>query len=171
MKEYVNFLVNLIEVSKVKNYLELGISDGNTFDSVSKVVPNAYGVDITDRRIFPQRQNQKFFKLPTDDFFNQFSEKILFDFIFIDANHKYEQVIKDLKNSLKLLDKKGTIVLHDTDPRSADLLNENKCYDSYKIVEYIRNTYLDLESITLPISREGMTFVKRKDGRRVLSFI
>ena len=171
MKGYAEFLVSLITVSSVKNYLELGISDGQTFDGVSKVVSVAYGVDIKDRRIIAPRHNQKFFKQTTDDFFNSYSEKVLFDFIFIDAYHKYEQVIKDFENSLKLLDKYGTIALHDTDPGTASLLSPARCDDSYKMIEYIREHYLDLESITLPITKEGMTFVKRKDGRRVLSFL
>jgi len=171
MKEYAGFLVSLVTVSRVKRYLELGISDGQTFDAVSKAVSVAYGVDIKDRRITTPRDNQKFFKQSTDDFFKSYSEKNLFDFIFIDAYHKYEQVIKDFENALKLLDKYGTIALHDTDPASASLLAADRCDDSYKMIEYIRDHYSDLESITLPITKEGMTFIKRKNGRRVLSFL
>jgi hypothetical protein len=39
-----------------------------------------------------------------------------FDIIFIDGLHEYEQVLKDIKNSLDCLSKDGTIVLHDCMP-------------------------------------------------------
>lgn len=98
------FLIYLISRYGYKSYLEIGISSGDTFNSVAcedktGVDPN---VDTT-------------FKMTSDDFFSQ-NEKT-FDLIFVDGLHLAEQSLKDVKNSLRFLNKGGTIVMHDCRPR------------------------------------------------------
>ena len=46
-------------------------------------------------------------KMTSDEFFYNNNDK--FDIIFIDGLHQYEQVIKDVKNSLNCLTKNGII--------------------------------------------------------------
>ena len=52
----------------------------------------------------------------SDDFFQD--NKQNFDIIFIDGLHHYEQVKKDINNSLKFLNKNGFILVHDCLPRT-----------------------------------------------------
>ena len=52
--------------------------------------------------------------MTSDEFFSSNPQK--YDLIFIDGLHIDEQVEKDILNSLKYLNKEGSIVLHDCNP-------------------------------------------------------
>lgn len=52
----------------------------------------------------------------SDDYFESNEEK--FDIVFIDGLHHDDQVIKDIENSLNILNDGGTIVVHDCLPSS-----------------------------------------------------
>ena len=52
----------------------------------------------------------------SDDFFSNNKKK--FDLIFIDGLHEYQQVRKDILNSIKCLKEGGFILVHDCLPRS-----------------------------------------------------
>ena len=56
------------------------------------------------------------FRGTSDDFFQQNRRK--FDCIFIDGLHEYDQVCKDILNSLDNLNVNGIILLHDCLPKS-----------------------------------------------------
>ena len=51
--------------------------------------------------------------MTSDDFFRSISTDRLFDCIFIDGDHSYEQVVKDIRNSKKHLSANGVIIMHD----------------------------------------------------------
>ena len=53
-------------------------------------------------------------QMTSDEFFEQNHE--MFDIIFIDGDHSYEQSLKDLNNALKVIPVGGFIILHDTTP-------------------------------------------------------
>ena len=55
--------------------------------------------------------NVRFHSKGSDYFFKNNKKK--FNFIFIDGNHTIDQTIKDISNSLKILDKNGIILIHD----------------------------------------------------------
>jgi predicted O-methyltransferase YrrM len=60
-----------------------------------------------------------------------------YDMVFIDGDHSAEAVIKDIKNSLKILSHNGIIVMHDTNyppTRAAikSILNDKVKYWSFK---------------------------------------
>lgn len=46
-------------------------------------------------------------RMNTEDFFKSFNENV--DWVYVDAAHDYEGCLKDLKNSLKILNKNGII--------------------------------------------------------------
>ena len=52
--------------------------------------------------------------MTSDEFFKTNTKK--FDFVFIDGLHIYEQVRKDIINSVKFLNSNGIIILHDCLP-------------------------------------------------------
>jgi hypothetical protein len=99
-------LINLL-ISKKNDcsYLEIGCASNNLFDSV--YIPDKTGVDP-----FKGGNVRK----TSNDFFN--NNKKLYDIIFIDGLHIYQQVRQDVINSIKFLKPNGWIVLHDMLPRN-----------------------------------------------------
>jgi len=158
---YSNLIKWLSTLTNCKSYLELGIEYGININELKNIVDVCVGVDINK----PKNINGiEFFEMTTDDFFEINNRK--FDIIFIDANHKYEQVLIDFKNSLNILNKFGIIIIHDTDPIEKELLEEYHCHDSYKIIDYIQKQR-SLNIITLPIQETGISIVMRKIDRRI----
>lgn len=157
---------NIVKYTGCETYLELGIYTGITFETVVPLVKRAIGVDINDNR---NKKIGEFYQMTTDDFFKKFKDTV--DIIFIDGNHKYESVVKDFENSLKILNKYGIILLHDTDPSDKNLLNPLYCNDCHKIVDYISNNHPELNIITLPLTIAGLSIAMRKNDRRIKKFI
>lgn len=97
-----------IQKNNYSSYLEIGVSSG---DNLRKVrCGYKVGVDPD-----PKSKGTTYY-LTSDDFFKQNKEK--FDIVFIDGLHEYEQVAKDIDNSIACLNEGGTIVLHDLNPHS-----------------------------------------------------
>jgi len=99
-------LTNLL-VSKFENcsYLEIGCNTNVLFDSLP--ISNKTGVDpFIGGNV----------RLTSDDFF--LSNKNKFDVIFIDGLHTYEQVRRDIVNSMKVLKPGGWIAIDDMLPRN-----------------------------------------------------
>ena len=96
-------------VSKFKNcnYLEIGVADNFTFNSVPLPLENKVGVD-------PSAGGTH--RMTSDEFFLQNEKK--FDVIFIDGLHTYEQCQKDCLNSLKFVNDNGIIIFHDFLPKN-----------------------------------------------------
>lgn len=161
-----DLIAEIVKQLNCQTYLELGVYDGHTLSKVSKYVNRVISVDINDIRI---EKLGEFYLKNTDDFFSIFNEMV--DVIFIDADHNFESVKKDFINSLKILNEFGMIILHDTDPMEERLLESRYCSDSYKMDEWIRKNYANLDVITLPISEAGLTLVKRNNDKRVNKFL
>jgi hypothetical protein len=147
----------------VKYYLELGLGNGFNFKTIKDYVEYSVGVDIN--RVSIIGNNYKFYHMTSDEFFKQ--NEMMFDFIFIDANHKFENVLSDFLNSIKFLNKNGTIAIHDTDPESIELCNDEFCSDSWKINDFLKHNFkYDYEIIILPFFETGLTLVRRSGETR-----
>lgn len=103
--EIVNKIINQQEY---KSYLEIGTFKDELFSKV--VCKKKVGVD-------PYSGGTH--RMTSDNFFKNNKEN--FDCIFIDGLHHYDQVIKDINNSLNILNKGGVIFMHDCLPNN---LNE-----------------------------------------------
>ena len=101
-------------------------------------------------------------------FFNNNNET--YDIIFIDADHCFESVKKDFENSLKILNKHGIIFVHDTDPMLKYLTDPGYCNDSFKMCNYIKENYPELNFINLPISEAGLMIVNKINENRHLNY-
>ena len=101
-KYIIQDIINLKNYSK---YLEIGCFDDELF-SVIKIAHKT-GVDPVSGGTI---------RLTSDQFFLQ--NKEYFDCIFIDGLHTYDQVKKDIRNSLKFLNENGIILLHDCLPNN-----------------------------------------------------
>lgn len=163
---YSEFILNTILSTKCQSYLELGLYHGETISKIYPHVKTCVGVDIINVDI-----PGIFCKGTTDEFFEYNKNKITFDAIFIDADHRFSSVKRDLENSLQILNENGIIFLHDTDPDDTYLLKDEYCSDSFKIIDFIFDTHPELNVVTLPIINCGLSIVNRKKDRRVLKLI
>ena len=96
---------DIIKKKNYKSYLEIGCFDDELFNYVN--CENKVGVDPVSGGTI---------RKTSDQFFE--NNKVYFDCIFIDGLHKYNQVKKDILNSLKFLNKGGIILLHDCLPNN-----------------------------------------------------
>ena len=94
----------IIDKKKYESYLELGCDKDSNFSKIK--IKNKIGVDSKLGGTL---------KMTSDEFFE--NNEIYFDCIFIDALHIYEQVRKDILNSVKFLNAHGIIIVHDCLPK------------------------------------------------------
>jgi hypothetical protein len=93
-----------INRKEYKSYLEIGCDQDQVFSKIK--IEKKIGVDPVSGGTI--REN-------SDNFFKK--NIIRFDIIFIDGLHEYDQVKKDINNSLSFLNDNGVIFLHDCMPR------------------------------------------------------
>jgi hypothetical protein len=86
-----------------KSYLEIGCDKDELFSKIK--IDKKIGVDPVSGGTIRDT---------SDNFFKKNNEK--FDIIFIDGLHEYDQVKKDIDNSLLFLNNNGVIFLHDCMP-------------------------------------------------------
>lgn len=103
----VDIINSLIQKFNFKSYLEIGIQNGVCFKQIK--CKNKIGVD-------PDKTSKATIHLTSDEFFANNNKT--FDCIFIDGLHEAHQVLKDIENSLKVLNKDGLIVCHDMNPQT-----------------------------------------------------
>lgn len=97
---------DIISLKNYKSYLEIGCFNDENFNKIN--LDNKIGVDpVSGGNV----------RKTSDDYFNNC--KNFFDIIFIDGLHHYEQVKKDILNSLKVLNPGGVILVHDCLPNKA----------------------------------------------------
>ena len=99
----------------------------------------------------------------SDEFFSR--NKDMFDCVFIDGLHTYDQVLKDVKNSLKFLDNNGIIILHDCLPISINHQRVPRTRytwngDVWKAIVELR-THKNLEVFTVEAD-QGLGVIKKK---------
>lgn len=144
-------LLSFFRAADIKNYLELGVALGGSFFLntifLQKNLTKAHCVDSLAykdipwvqqtyekinskverlKEYFPDKEFQ-FFNSTTDDFFAH--NKQTYDCIFIDADHDYEGVMKDYRNSLKFINPGGYLVFHDI---SNDRTGVARCWEEVK---------------------------------------
>lgn len=104
-----NIINYLIDKYDYKNYLEIGVFDAFTFKDVKCELK--HGVDPgAEGHISDMVTHQ----MTSDEFFAS-TDKI-YDLIFIDGLHYYQQVAIDINNALQHTADNGYILLHDCNP-------------------------------------------------------
>jgi hypothetical protein len=100
-----DLIQHIINKYNYTSYLEIGCDKDQSFSRIK--INKKIGVDpISGGTI----------RDTSDNFFINNKDK--FDIIFIDGLHHYEQVIKDVYNSLDILNDNGHILIHDCLPRT-----------------------------------------------------
>ena len=137
-----------------KNYLEIGCDQNQLFSKVE--IDNKIGVD-------PESGGNV--RKTSDNFFSDNTKK--FDIIFIDGLHVYEQVKKDIINSVKCLNENGTILVHDCMPESlakqaVPRFKMKWNGDVWKaIVDLRQNEQLDIHTCEID---EGIGVIQKKEN-------
>jgi len=135
----------LIKLPKNFKYLEIGSYEGNSALYVSTNFPESNvtcvdlweGVEEYEGKDFSIIEKNFDFNLKglnninkikstSDNFF--IKNKIIFDFIYIDGNHKFDYVFRDCENAWRFLNKGGILVCDDYIWNYYKELLDNPCY-------------------------------------------
>ena len=149
----------LIQEKKYDNYLEIGCFKNENFNKIK--IKHKVGVDpVSGGNI----------RKTSDDFFKTCKEK--FDLIFIDGLHHYDQVKKDILNSLNFLKKNGLILVHDCLPlKSRDQMvprsHEKWNGDVWKSIVEIR-TEENLDTYVC-LADQGLGLILKRKNRNKLN--
>ncbi|MCC9620843.1 class I SAM-dependent methyltransferase [Thalassospira sp. MA62] len=153
----VNMLVAKVGGPEV-SYLEIGCFGNALFDSV--FASKKTGVDPASGGTHP---------MTSDAFFAQNTD--MFDVVFIDGLHEYEQVRRDAENALKFLKPGGWIAFHDLMPRNwkehhVPMLQDSWTGDCWKVAfDLVRSEDLDFRLAKID---HGVGVLRpKKDGAKV----
>ena len=149
---------NIITQQKYNNYLEIGCDRNENFSKIN--VQNKVGVD-------PLRGGT--LRMTSDVFFKNNTKK--FDLIFLDGLHTYEQTIKDIDNSLKILNERGVILIHDCLPKKIWNQIVPRMYghwngDVWKAIVHSR-TYNYADTYTC-IADHGLGIIFKRKNKNIL---
>jgi len=153
-------LKSIMLKNKDCKYLEIGVSDGEVFNTIPLKIENKIGVD-------PNKGGTH--RMTSDIFFS--SNKKKFDFIYIDGLHTYEQAINDIKNSLNFLNENGIILLHDCLPKKIWNQIVPRIYghwngDVWKAIVESR-TWENTNTFTI-IADHGLGLIQKKKNSNIL---
>ncbi len=151
---------DIINLKKYNSYLEIGCDRNQSFSKIK--IKKRIGVDPVEGGTH---------KMTSDHFFT--GNKDNFDIIFIDGLHEYTQVMRDIKNSLKFLNKEGVILLHDCLPRTiwnqiTPRINSDWNGDVWKSLVHCR-TFENIDTYTL-IADRGVGIIFPRKNRNLIKF-
>jgi len=153
-----NIINNAIKIKKYKNYLEIGCFENENFDKI--YIESKTGVDPVSGGTVRDTSDNFFLK-----------NQIFYDIIFIDGLHIYNQVRKDIANSLKFLKPNGIIILHDCLPlkirdQMVPRSHEHWNGDTWKALVEVR-TLEKVDTYTI-LADNGLGVVFKRKNRNIL---
>ncbi len=192
----ISAIQKIINKKNARTYLEIGCNAGEWFLKIK--APKKIGVDIKlhmpggrqmVKECFKNPSNifNRYYEMSSDVFFATHSglfEKRKIDVAFVDGLHEYKQVVRDVNNCLKFLNKDGVIVMHDCNPPSALIatpLNLLKSAikspewtgawtgDVWKAIVHFRSARDDLNIFVLNCDW-GLGIVTKESTRKPLSY-
>jgi hypothetical protein len=169
----------IAEKRSIRTYLEIGVENGWTFNSVDieykDAVDPRFGFDYSTIAT----EKVRFFETTSDDFFRNIYALEYYDLIFIDGLHTFEQAFRDFCSSLSYAHKNTVWIIDDTVPndifsawpeqkravaaRLAMLKNADRSWhgDVFKVVFAIHDFFPTLSYATVVDSGNPQTFVWR----------
>jgi len=141
-----------------QKYLEIGVDQNHTFKFLD--IGHMVGVDPNINTTH---------RMTSDAFFKK--NKETFDLVFIDGLHERDQVLRDVENSLKILEPGGTIVCHDCNPREKFRLGPMWSGNVWEAIVHLMASRSDLEIWTID-EDTGMTVIRpgHRDPLRLMKF-
>ena len=153
--DLIEYLINKYEYS---DYLEIGCDQDQLFSKVR--IKNKTGVDpVSGGNI----------RKTSDEFFRENKNK--FDIIFIDGLHIYNQVKKDILNSISCLKEEGIVLVHDCMPDSLSKQAVPRYRMSWNgdvwkaIVDLRQNENLEIYTCKID---QGIGVIKKKRNSSIL---
>lgn len=164
------------------SYLEIGICDGTTFNAVNAArkvaVDIKFLLDLQAARAAVEGLDVHFHELSSDDYFARIAGNDLFDVIFIDGLHTFDQTLRDLLNAIGHLREGGVIVIDDVLPPSyaaslpsfaesiafaeaRGIKSRDWMGDVYRLVFFIRD-FLPAYSFATLVENHGQTVLWRQ---------
>ena len=142
----------IIKKKNYKNYLEIGCFKDENFKEI--IIERKVGVDPVSGGTI---------RSTSDNFFK--TNNKIFDIIFIDGLHYFDQVKKDIENALEALSERGIIIIHDCLPsRIRDQMiprsHEHWNGDVWKVVVEFR-TKINVDVYTC-MADEGLGIIFKK---------
>jgi hypothetical protein len=140
MKDRVDLINQIIKKKAVTNYLEIGVFGGECLFNViapKKVAVDpdfSFGVKHKAVNFFKNNNYRNTYHEVTSDTFFETNTQV-FDLIFIDGLHTWQQLLIDIENSLKYISPTGIILMHDCLPISKWEATPAKSYDDFKKVK------------------------------------
>ncbi len=123
--DHIEICQHYIDKVNGKTYLEIGVRDGECFFKIKAsrklaVDPNFIISRETKINNYMDWIKSEFFPLTSDEFFELHSDRLKdgIDVVLVDGLHTHEQSLRDVNNSLKYLNPKGYIIMHDCSPPS-----------------------------------------------------
>lgn len=159
--DIINFYISKYNFQK---YLEIGVAEGLNIDRVE--ANHKDGVDPGPPESEGPISKAVNYIMTSDNFFAEIKDKnIFYDFIFIDGLHHYDQVDRDILNSLNVLNDGGIIMLHDSMPstyegQAVPRMQISWCGDVWKSIVKLRYRNPNLEIFTIDTDY-GCTILKR----------
>ena len=149
---------DVINKQNYQSYLEIGCDNDENFSKIK--IKQKVGVD-------PLKGGT--LRMTIDEFFKKNNN--FFDIIFLDGLHTYEQTIKDIDNSLKTLNQKGVILIHDCLPKKIWNQIVPRMYghwngDVWKAIVHAR-TYENAETFTIKADHGLGIIFKRKNKNQL----
>lgn len=140
-----SLILNNIKNIKELTFLELGVRFNKNFNVILST--EKMSVDTNGHAIFTGT---------TDDFFKSLTEHDRWDLVYIDADHRYDSVLKDFNNSINHCNE--WVLMHDMIPPNEEASKDKFCFDSYKLLYYLlKETVFEV----YPMDENfGLTFVK-----------
>jgi len=162
---------------QAKTLVEIGVADGSTTvpmlmsardnkGMLHSIDKNPWYATNDLRHVVESMENYeqyfKYYDCGSDDFFKSFNEKI--DFAFIDGDHNWEQVARDVFNCLERLSNNGILFISDFGMHSGrdakdtpgfeyvykDKTYEDKCNDGiYKGLKQVLPMYPEFQAIAI----------------------
>ncbi|GJD50304.1 hypothetical protein OPKNFCMD_3043 [Methylobacterium crusticola] len=121
----------IIDLFPAARYLEVGVSQGVTFHALRAGTKVAVDPNFLFQvPASPTADGSHYHSCTSDAFFAQYGKGPKFDVIYLDGLHTYEQTLRDLLNSIVLLNDGGVIIIDDVLPNSyeAGLRDPDECF-------------------------------------------
>jgi len=163
VQEFRDLMVELVKLMEPELYVEIGIQHGYTFNTISKLVPRAVGVDIEIKPNVKKGPGVVLFEADSLSVAASWDLGTI-DLLFIDGDHRKEAVLADVDAwSPYVRDFTGIILLHDTYPVKSDLLSDSYCSNAWEAAWEIRTNprYDYLEIFTIPGPWAGLSLLRK----------
>ena len=167
--QHVTFLEFMASWIKPERYLELGCRSGTSLIPISKYCKSVIGVDMNPPS-YNVPPNAKIEVCATDSYFENTDDTIEYDMVFIDADHSYEQSLKDFMNVKDRVIEDGFVFMHDTYPYDIWMTSEDWSGTTWKAAKWIKNNLgNEWEVLTLPFN-PGVTILKKMNIEKQLAW-